>query len=104
MQYETAAVGGGFTFHSREESGARGQEASLATNSFMVANLRRQLEVSKENEKNFLEEMVRQKMKAEKILDNKSLEADLMTESKKRKTSEEAAEKEVKEKSLFSCS
>ena len=51
-------MGGGFTFHSREESGARGQEASLATNSFMLADLQRQLEVSKENEKNSCEEMV----------------------------------------------
>ena len=87
MNYQTALVVGGFT---------REQEATFATDSFMVADLRRQLDKSKDNEKNYIEEMVRQKkMKAELIKDYKSLESDLKKESKKRKASEEAAEKEL---------
>ena len=92
MNYKTAVVVGGFT---------REQEATFATDSFMVADLRRQLDESKDNEKNYIEEMVRQKkMKAEIIKDFKSLESDLRKESKKRKASEEAAEKELKKRKV----
>ena len=74
---------------------------TFATDSFMVADLRRQLDESKDNEKNYIEEMVRQKkMKAEILKDFKSLESELRKESKKRKASEEAAEKEQKRRKM----
>ena len=86
------AVGSGFN---------REQEVTFATDSFMVADLRRQLDESKDNEKNYIEEMVRQKkMKAEILKDFKSLESELRKESKKRKASEEAAEKEQKRRKM----